>query len=46
MQTLEDAIYDLACRHCWKPGQSTISEAEEADDSGSSGSLGEQVDGT
>ena len=33
---LKGAKYDLACRHCWKAGDATLSEAEEADDSGSS----------
>lgn len=28
--------YDLACTTCWRGGESTLSEAEEADDSGSS----------
>ena len=34
--TLKGVVYDLACKHCWRPGESTVSEAEEADDSGSS----------
>ena len=34
--TLRGVVYDLACKHCWRPGESTVSEAEEADDSGSS----------
>ena len=34
--TLKGVVYDLACNHCWRPGESTVSEAEEADDSGSS----------
>ena len=25
----------LSCQHCWHPGASTVSEAEEADASGS-----------
>ena len=33
---LRGTAYDLACRHCWKAGDVTLSEAEEADDSGSS----------
>ncbi|CAE7427201.1 unnamed protein product [Symbiodinium natans] len=32
---LKGLMYNLACQHCWRPGESTVSEAEEADDSGS-----------
>ena len=32
---LKGLVYNLACQHCWRPGESTVSEAEEADDSGS-----------
>ena len=32
---LRGLAYDLACRHCWRCGDATLSEAEEADDSGS-----------
>ena len=35
---LQGLQFDLACKHCWRPGNCTLSEAEEADDSGSSGS--------
>ena len=31
--SLQGLTYDLACRHCWKRGNATVSEAEEADDS-------------
>ena len=31
--SLQGLTYDLACRHCWKSGNATVSEAEEADDS-------------
>eukprot|EP00435_Cladocopium_sp_Y103_P051417 s2055_g16.t1 len=31
--SLQGLAYDLACRHCWKRGEATVSEAEEADDS-------------
>ena len=31
---LKGLVYNLACQHCWRPGESTVSEAEEADDSG------------
>lgn len=31
--SLQGLVYDLACRHCWKHGEETVSEAEEADDS-------------
>lgn len=30
---LRGLAFDLACRHCWRPGEATVSEAEEADDS-------------
>ena len=33
---LRGTAYDLACRHCRKAGNVTLSEAEEADDSSSS----------
>ena len=29
---LKGLVYNLACQHCWRPGESTVSEAEEADD--------------
>ena len=32
---LKGLVCNLACQHCWRPGESTVSEAEEADDSGS-----------
>ena len=38
---LKGAEFDLACQHCWKAGEATLSEAEEADDSGSSGAASE-----
>ena len=31
--SLQGLTYNLACRHCWKRGEATVSEAEEADDS-------------
>ena len=35
--SLKGVSYDLACKHCWKPGENvTVSEAEEADDSDAS----------
>ena len=30
---LKGLMCNLACQHCWRPGESTVSEAEEADDS-------------
>ena len=32
---LKGIMYNLAFQHCWRPGETTVSEAEEADDSSS-----------